>query len=610
MLSAPLLRVAARKGTITPLFCTQEKEIELAERMIEEFAESCRSHERKAQLDNRISMIEQNYDDYKLVRGFYALLERRCTFGSQKIISNNTTTTAVDLTAFQIRKALFEESSRRGFALTEFEKSEIISSVASKLRLSTTTTTAAAAGDVIQKMMWSDLDDNLVFHDFDAIDAKTLVGWYNLSLMQTLLFSCTKMEFHVSGGLNWKRVLRKVKRLGLMYYLESRGGEENDNGSSSIVCSLEGPLSLFKLTDRYGTSLAKLLPSIVFPKDNSTWHIDAWIIRRSMDGGRRMYEFKISSKDIPPLLAVDPLLPRDDDNNALEASSSPSASLFDSAVEEKFARRFEEVAGAVGIKWKLIREPDPLIVSGGRAFIPDFMFEKHNAGKDKKVYLEIVGFWTPEYLERKLQKLRDIVGDNDVDLFIAVDEDLACSKLMSLTATSAARGASSHLPKDRLIFYKKDAVPVKPILDYLKSIDRADDERSVNDSNLKLELDSKKENDDNIIISVSEIAQKHGISAQAALRVALRDHGDKYIDIAGGQYLISKSKMQELQSLLEEGLAAAATGKFSEACSLLSKNGVPEPCHADLVAKLGYDVIWQSIDPSTAIMAKRGKGGD
>src|SRR5688572_11242702 len=134
MLSAPLLRVAARKGTITPLFCTQEKEIELAERMIEEFAESCMSHERKAQLDNRISMIEQNYNDYKLVRGFYALLERRCIFGSQKINNNNSTT---DLTAFQIRKALFEESSRRGFALTEFEKSEIISSVASKLRLHT-----------------------------------------------------------------------------------------------------------------------------------------------------------------------------------------------------------------------------------------------------------------------------------------------------------------------------------------------------------------------------------------------------------------------------------------------------------------------------------------
>jgi len=36
-------------------------------------------------------------------------------------------------------------------------------------------------------------------------------------------------------------------------------------------------------------------------------------------------------------------------------------------------------------------------------FIPDFGFEKNGV----KAYLEVVGFWTDEYLQKKLGKLRE-----------------------------------------------------------------------------------------------------------------------------------------------------------------------------------------------------------
>ncbi|HEX7032579.1 MAG TPA: DUF790 family protein, partial [Nitrososphaera sp.] len=267
MLAAPLLRVTIRKGMIMPLFCTQSHELELAERIIKEFQESHRAREKKSELYDRISLIESSHKDYKLVRGFCALLERRCIFSASSYVSsiiipdNNGTalppdsgSAAVTITVnpIDVRKMLFEESSKRGFALTDLERESIINSISEKLRVSPSD---------IERAMWSDLDDNLVFERFDDIDAKTLVGWYNLSLIQTLLFNATKMEFRVSGGTNWKRILRNVKRLGLMYYLENRSEQSNsDNnnsntGNSSLVCSLEGPLSLFKLTDRYGTSL-------------------------------------------------------------------------------------------------------------------------------------------------------------------------------------------------------------------------------------------------------------------------------------------------------------------------------------------------------------------
>jgi predicted nuclease of restriction endonuclease-like RecB superfamily len=596
MLTLQLLRVRTRNGAIFPLFCTKEEDVELAKKIIQEFEQTWKNKEKKAVLEDRISAIEESDagSDYKLVRGLYALLERRCTFKSRDSSSDNdgetsSTSTITIVDPPRIRKAVFEESSKRGFALTELERMEIADSVASRLHLS--------SHDVVLKTMWSDLDDNLILDYFDAIDPEALVGWYNLSLMQTLLFNCTKLDFYISGGLNWKRVLRTVKRLGLMYYLQQPQQQQENR----IICSLEGPLSLFKLTDRYGTLLAKLLPSIIFSSDkkressggDGEWHLDAWIIRKTMDG-RKIYEFKISKNEIPELM-TDPYSsfpPSSITQKEVAGSSSlyNDYNIFDSAVEEKFAKRFEQAETG----WRLTREPDPLVLSNGGAFIPDFMFEKY----DKKIYLEIVGFWTKEYLERKLQKLADIFisaysrkkrNNNNYKtdlLFIALNEDFACSK----------SSFSSIVPKEQLIFYKNDTVPVKPILDYLKSIDREMIERKVNDPNLKIELDRNDDNN-NAVISINEVAQKYCIPAEVARRISLRDNKEKYIE--AGMYLIPKSKALKLESLL------AGTSRFIDACSILSKEGIPESCHAELIVKLGYDVSWQSIDASTAIIVKR-----
>src|ERR687898_1995385 len=601
MLTLQLLRVRTRNGVIFPLFCTKEEEIELAKKIIQEFEQTWNNKERKAVLEDRIAVIEESNagSDYKLVRGFYALLERRCTFKSKDSNSDNdgggtsNTSTISIIDPPRIRKAVFEESSKRGFALTELERREIAGSVASKWHLS--------SQDVVLKAMWSDLDDNLILDHFDTIHPEALVGWYNLSLMQTLLFNCTKLDFYISGGLNWKRVLRSVKRLGLMYHLQQPQQQQENR----IICSLEGPLSLFKLTDRYGTLLAKLLPSIIFSSDkkredgggSGEWHLDAWIIRKTMDG-RKIYEFKISKNEIPELM-TDPYYSSSfPSSSIMEKQVAGSSSLyndynnnFDSAVEERFAKRFEQAETG----WRLTREPDPLVLSNGGAFIPDFMFEKY----DKKIYLEIVGFWTKEYLERKLQKLADIFiisadsrkkrNNNNYKtdlLFIALNEEFACSK----------SSFSSIVPKEQLIFYKNDTVPVKPIIDYLKSIDREMIERKVNDPNLKIELD-KDDNNNNAVISINEVAQKYCIPAEVARRISLRDNKEKYIE--AGMYLIPKSKTLKLESLL------AGTSRFIDACSILSKEGIPESCHAELIVKLGYDVSWQSIDASTAVIAKR-----
>ena len=67
-------------------------------------------------------------------------------------------------------------------------------------------------------------------------------------------------------------------------------------------------------------------------------------------------------------------------------------------------------------------------MAGTHVLIPDFRFEKDGM----KVYLEVVGFWTPSYLDRKIGKLNLVAG---VDMIIAADESLACSRLEPVSYT-------------------------------------------------------------------------------------------------------------------------------------------------------------------------------
>jgi uncharacterized protein len=566
MLPNILLRVRTRKGTIFPLFCTGDKgDIQLAEELIGQFDQSVQHKEKKKSLEKRIATVEGQYDDYKLVRGLSTLLDRRCQYrifdyGSAGDMAN----------PFSVRKALFEESSKIALALTDFDRDKVIDIVASKMNISTS---------YIRQVMWSDLEENMILEQFSTLGPNELLGWYNLSLMQTLLFNCTKLEFCVYGGIHWKHVLRNVKRLGLMYNLQQNEVRNeqvsndnsnnnnfdavspvtnNDTNETDLVCTIDGPISLFKLTDRYGTSIAKLLPSII---SSGKWSLNSWIVRKTMSG-KKIYEFNISSLDVPSLLA-DPY----NSNNRL-------TSYFDSSVEEKFAKRFDQVANG----WRLIREPDPLIVSGGGAFIPDFMIQKY----DRRIYLEIVGFWTKEYLQKKIQKLIDIDSNQNIDLFIAVSEGLGCSKIIPHSTNS----------REKIIVFKNDTIPIKVLLNYLKTIDQEQAEKYANNPNLKIKFDGKLN-----IISIVEIASKYNIPVESVVAIASRDNDKDYLK--AGPYFVSKFKIHELITLI------GGVTKFIDACSIFAENSIPEPCYADLISKMGYDVIWQSMDSNDARIVKR-----
>ncbi len=510
MLPSNLLKARTSRGKLYPVYAQLDPTIiNLAERIIEAFDKNI--GRKKKHLIEMLKQYEEEGFDYRFIRGLSTLLERRCVFEVESPANPS-----------DVRMVTFEEASRVG-AVTLEERYHIIKQVGDSLNLTP---------DEVEKALYSDIEEELILRRFDPLPAETLIRYYNLALTQTLLFKCLRIEFTASS--NWKRIFRTIKYLGLMYSVE----EEKGGGYHGYRISVDGPMSLFKMTDRYGTLLAKLLPEIIA---SESWSIKADILGRDRN---RVYIFELRSDDVRDIISN------------VEREEPPQARLYDSTVEERFAKRFD----ALNSGWTIKREPEPL-PAGRYVLIPDFGFEKHGV----KVYLEVVGFWTQEYLERKISKLNSLVN---IDMLAAVDENLACSKLRRV------RGP--------VIYYAKD-VPMKPILDHLRM---REEEISEGEAELLKSRELKLKGD---IVGIEQIAKEQAVTVDAARQFAenLKPEGYRRI----GDYFISEAKLKELA----DKISSLGEATFNEAASVIGAEGLDNP--QQILEVLGYTVELFGLTP-------------
>lgn len=511
MLPSELLRIRVRQGKVYPLYAhIDTNDFRLAEQVIETFRQSV--GKKKGELREKLKAFERGGFDFRLVRGLSTLLERRCVFGADSPVNPR-----------EARMMVFEEASRAKAVSVE-QREKVLQDIAVKLN---------TTPEALERTIYCDVDEELILRDFEPIEADLLIKQYNLSVTQTLLFKSLRMEFTCSG--NWQKIFRSIKRLGLMYSIE-RGDQGN-------IVSVDGPLSLFKMVDRYGTSVAKLLPQIVASK---SWKIRAEVLGRNRD---RIYLFELGSDQVKGFMEDVPV----------EEASKRS---YDSSVEEHFARSFMSYDSG----WKLEREPEPL-VAGNYVLIPDFKFTKANL----EVYLEIVGFWTQDYLEKKVSKLKSLTG---VDMIVAVNENYAGSKFGKIKAQ---------------IIYYRNSVPIKPILDHLRK-----SEEAIRQSEAKVILPTmiRLEGD---IVDIEDIARKHSISVESAKEVLQNLEFEGYRRI--GDSYVSISKLEEIGDRLR------STVRLSDALALIGAYGIRNMYQ--VIEALGYTVEWNGLDLEKSKISKK-----
>lgn len=498
MLTSDLLVTKSYKGKIEPVYATLDKEnIEISSSLIDLFQKNI--GKTYGELIEEIEGIEEM--DYRLIRGLAQILERRCVIRMNSVIEPATA-----------RRSVFEEC--KGAVSDVEERKGVIDMAAKKL---------SAEPSVLEKALWADQEENLMIKEFQTITPENLLRQYNLSLTQTLLFKATGMEIQIED--NYQQVFWKIKWLGLMYSIQD----------GRIY--LDGPVSLFKMTERYGTALAKLLPTIM---RGNRWGLKASILKKTMQG-KRIYDFTL-----------------DDTKRIFSIENNADIETFDSAIEKEFS--------LLNFNGWLVRREPAVLKAGQYAFIPDFSLERNG----NRIYVEIVGFWTPEYLRNKIQKINQLKEKENI--IIIVDRNLACS--------------GSDFKTDNLIFYDEKI----PYLEILKIL------RKYEEKQLTEEIEKLKDVDialEGSVINLREAAGRYDVSGEALKAVIKQNNKEGYLLV--GDQLVDDQTIKVIEGELN------GVKKHSEALDIFEKYGIKSQ---QILEILGYKVKWNGLDPENAEISK------
>jgi hypothetical protein len=302
-----------------------------------------------------------------------------------------------------------------------------------------------------------------------------------------------------------------------------------------------GPTKLFRRTRRYGTRFARLLRSVATAAE---WHLEATVDDRGTERTLVLDESDVTVPGVDPVTEVS----------------------YDSEVEADFATRFE----SLDLDWALRREPEPL-ETGARVAIPDFAFDwapggDPDAGPEFRVYFEIMGFWTPEYVAKKLDQLSTL---EDVELLVAVDESLGVGEEIE---------ARDH----RAIPYS-GSVRLKDVRDALRPFEEelAADAAAALPAELHVEAD---------VVTITDLAAEYGVTESVIEDRTLPDHERV------GRTFVRPSVLDAVADRIEDGMALSA------AESVLNEFGLEDT--SAVLSRLGYRVAWEGLGGGT--VRKRG----
>jgi predicted nuclease of restriction endonuclease-like RecB superfamily len=230
----------------------------------------------------------------------------------------------------------------------------------------------------MERLLYADAPGARVLKRAPALDGRALLARYNVELARAVLLDAERVRFTARGG--WRRVFSAVKAARLMHTVTRAG--------RSYQVEVTGPAAAFIVrSNRYGVRLARVLPALM---RTPGWRLEADVRR-----GDAVLKFAVRSR------------PRAAGEKSPIGGEARRA-RYDSKWERSLADDFRKRFGAARSDWTLSHETAP-VDAGDELFFPDFTL-RHADGREALV--ELVGFWTPEYLEAKARKVAAAQLDN------------------------------------------------------------------------------------------------------------------------------------------------------------------------------------------------------
>ncbi len=402
-----LLNYKKTKGHIVPKFISNSEEslIKLADNYIEVFSAAIGLVQ--SELDEQIAVacVDSLEVEQIVQKGLLKLLNDRLTFESFFTGDIN-----------ELRQNIFKAANCFLSDAVQFSLSAYLEKVAKSVHLSV---------KEIQPLLYSDLPEHNRIIAFKEINAKNLLNRYNLALVQGLLFYSEAVTIEIPTNSSAKAELRFLLRQIKFYQLVVHIQKENDK----LIIHLDGPISLFMQTQKYGFNLAAFFPVIVLlPK----WELHAKIeISKS-----------VRQQGLLTLNQNSPLISH--------------YRNFSAYIPEDF-KIFEEQFQLKSTQWVIDNDSENILFDGNNYFFPDYKF----VNADKIVYLELFHAWHKRAL---LQRIINIKSNYSFSYIIGIAKSLLKDKEISQSIST-----SDYFNKNGFIF--REIPTTKQVLDILRKFE-------------------------------------------------------------------------------------------------------------------------------------------
>lgn len=307
----------------------------------------------RGELEEQLADLVGDGPGQLIHQGLVKLLEDRCDFE-----------VAADVPPDQVREAVFRTSAEHhasaGKAATLFDRATVLTAVADELHITP---------EQVDRALFADLKDEQRILTFDDCTPEFLLNRYNVALAQAILLRCVGMEIRVwnETPARFRKLFNAVKFHRLICTIRPADG-------TSYKLFLDGPLSLFSSTQKYGLQLAMFLPVLLQCK--------AFELRAEVRWGADKKEKVFSLTGSEGL-----------------RSHLPDFGVYTPREITNFEANFRDTIP----DWLISNDPNPILVEG-TTWVPDFTLKHTVTGK--VVHVEILGFWRKVNIEEHYKRLK------------------------------------------------------------------------------------------------------------------------------------------------------------------------------------------------------------
>lgn len=302
----------------------------------------------RAEMEEEVAETMRDNPTQLVHQGLAKLLEDRCEF---EVDSSHPPE--------EIREKVFLESAARRIA-GEFDRQVVLENAA---------TERGIAVEDVERSLFADLKAEQRLIQFNDYTVDQLLHRYNTALAQAILLRATRLSVNIAGEtpVRYRHLFRAIKFHRLICDIRY---------TSKDACTLvlDGPLSLFSATQKYGVQLANFLPTLLQCR------------RFDMEADVR---WGAQRKEKTFLL---------DSNDGLRSHTVDYGDYVPKELA-MFADMFQRQIS----DWKISSET-AILPAGSYAWVPDFVLT--HKPTDRKVFLEIFGFWRKSDVEKLYRRLK------------------------------------------------------------------------------------------------------------------------------------------------------------------------------------------------------------